>query len=149
MPDMQRLMAQMMGVDPGGQNLLGDLDDPAGLGSGGPPMNTFNFSGAGAANGGFPHFPGTGMATQKKSGVERYFPLIHAVSVLVLLVFVVGWWEPRLRSARWAGRALEQGWAGRWAGWGGRKGLWRGVKDESVGGVEGLVRSPPQDRGIG
>ncbi len=133
---MQRLMAQMMGVgeDPS-LNLLGDMDDPAGFG-GFPSMNPFAGL-SGAANGGFPAFPG---ATAKKSWVERYFPLIHAISVVLLLVFVVGWWEPYLRAARWAGRAIEQRWAGRWAGLSGRKGVWRGMKDELIGGVEMLVR---------
>lgn len=127
MPDMQRLMAQMMGVDPS-QNLLGEGNDPTA-----GPANPFDMSGL--ANG-FPAFPG---APARKSKVERYFPLIHAISVGLLLAFVVGWWEPSLRSTRWAGRALERGWAGRWAGLAGRKGMWRGVKDELMGGVEMLV----------
>ena len=140
MPDMQNLFAQMMGGgNPGGPNLLGDLNDPAGLGGGGGgggdfPPNMFG-------NGGFPAFPGMPAATsQKRSKVERFFPLIHAVSILVFLVFVAVWWEPSVRSSRWPGQ-LEQGLAGRWAALSGRRGVWRGVKDDLLGGVAGLVSS--------
>ena len=139
MPDMQRLMAQMMGVDPSGsgQNLLGDLDDPAGLGSNGngQPNDPFGFQGA--ANGGFPSFSGV---PTKKSKVERYFPSIHAVSVIALLVFVVAWWEPNLGPSKWTDRALKQSWTERWALLAGRRGMWRAMKGEVTAGVEVLVR---------
>ncbi|CAD6588564.1 MAG: hypothetical protein TREMPRED_005098 [Tremellales sp. Tagirdzhanova-0007] len=136
MPDIQRLMAQMMGADPSGtgQNLLGDLDDPAGLGNfgnGQPPKNPFDFPGAA-----FPSF--SGLPTKKKSRVERYFPLIHAVFVIILLVFVVAWWEPRLRSAKWTDRVLEQAWTERWALLAGRRGMWRAMKQDLSGGVQAL-----------
>ena len=139
MPDIQRLMAQMMGADPSGtgQNLLGDLDDPAGLGNfgnGQPPKNPFDFPGAA-----FPSF--SGLPTKKKSRVERYFPLIHAVFVIILLVFVVAWWEPRLRSAKWTDRVLEQAWTERWALLAGRRGMWRAMKQDLSGGVQALVCS--------
>lgn len=143
---MQQLMAQMMGMDPsaglgasvGGQDLVGDLDDSAGLGGSmaGSPMNPFNLPGA--TNGGFPAFPGM-QTVRRKSKVERYFPLIHAVSIAALLVFVVAWWEPSLKSTRWGVRNVNQNWAGRWAGLAGRKGIWRGIKDDISGGVQMLV----------
>ena len=135
MPDMQRLMAQMMGADSSGVgaglNLLGDLDDSAGLD--GRPMPPLNFPGAMNGLSGLP-------TIQKKSRVERYFPLIHALSVVALLVFVVGWWEPTLRSARWPTKTTSQGLTGRWAGLARRNGVWKGVQDELAGEVEVLVR---------
>lgn len=148
MPDISNLFAQMMGQSPGGAggpNLLGDLDDPAGLGG-----NPFDPNGAG----GMPSFPdlsqlanlgmgmggmgGMGMPQKGKGWVERSFPLIHALGVLALLAFVVGWWEPSIRLARWAG-AMESGVVPRWARLAGRRGGWGGAKSGLLGDVESLV----------
>lgn len=134
MPDMSRLLAQMMG-DPSlasgpnaqGQGMIGDVDDPAGLGGMGPggiPPNLSDlFGGAGAGDPSFPGFGGVGAGQQQGKGkVEKYFPLAHFISVILLAVFAVTWWEPALRMT--AAFRTENVWADRWAGFAGRvKGL--------------------------
>lgn len=134
MPDMSRLLAQMMG-DPSlasgpnaqGQGMIGDVDDPAGLGGMGPggiPPNLSDlFGGAGAGDPSFPGFGGAGTGQQQGKGkVEKYFPLAHFISVILLAVFAVTWWEPALRMT--AAFRTENVWADRWAGFAGRvKGL--------------------------
>ena len=161
MPDFQKMMAQMMGVDAGGpqQNLLGDLDDPAGLG-GAPGPNPFagmpgmgeggmpDFSALGGLGGlggmgGMPGMPG--MGGPRKSKVDKYFPLVHALSIFVLALFTVLWWEPTLRLTRY-GRlgGLDLAWADRWGGLAGKRGVLKGLKDDVLGGVEVLVRCQPR-----
>ncbi|ORX33504.1 hypothetical protein BD324DRAFT_684210 [Kockovaella imperatae] len=167
MPDMSRLLAQMMGGMSGppgqGQNLLGDLDDPAGLGTGGPfggagagaggaggmppmpPGMAEMFSGlnGGGAGGGFPGMPGMpglgggGGGGGSISKSQRYFPLIHAGLMLLLGLFTVIWWEPSLRGARLAGK-IDPWWARRWAGLAGRAGVVDGLREGLLGGVEVL-----------
>ncbi|WWC87157.1 uncharacterized protein L201_002043 [Kwoniella dendrophila CBS 6074] len=112
MPDMSQLLQQMMGgMNPNdSQRLLGDLDDPAGLGgpaSGGIPPGLF---GGGGGNGGDMPFPFPGMEglgglggfgggmIQKKSKSEKYFPLVHFVSIILLSLFTIIYWEPKLYS---------------------------------------------------
>ncbi|WVQ97736.1 hypothetical protein IAU59_004850 [Kwoniella sp. CBS 9459] len=119
MPDFSKLMAQMMGVPPdgagaGAQNLLGDVDDPAGLGGG--------FGGGGSAGSGFgagdSPFPFAipGMTPAPvKSKAAKWFPLVHFISIVLLSLFSVLWWEPTLR-ARSPLSGIDQGWSGRWAG---------------------------------
>ncbi|KAK8846682.1 hypothetical protein IAR55_005769 [Kwoniella newhampshirensis] len=134
-PDMSRLLAQMMGGDPssfggpgGGGNLLGDVDDPAGLGGGagvgGIPPNLFGPSGTD----GFPSFPGMpglgGAAAKPRSKAEKYFPLVHFVSIIVLSIFAVAWWEPALFKI--SPSSLLSTWSRRWAGLSGRRdSVWR------------------------
>ncbi|OCF41563.1 hypothetical protein I317_04575 [Kwoniella heveanensis CBS 569] len=123
MPDFSRLMAQMMGVSPDGmgtggpgQNLLGDVDDPAGLG--GVPPNLFGGLGAGGANSPFPFpsMPGMGIGPAPvKSKAAKWFPLVHFISIVLLSLFSVLWWEPTLR-AKSPLSGIDQGWSGRWAG---------------------------------
>ena len=146
MPDMSQLMAQMMGMQPPPGNLLGDMDDPAGLngspfgGDGGmppmPPGMAEMFSGMPGM--GMPGMPGA-QKTLTKS--EKFFPLVHALSMVVLALFSILWWEPSLRDARWAGK-VDSWWARRWAGLAGRPGWVAGLADELLGGVEMLVRRP-------
>lgn len=133
-PDMSRLLAQMMG-DPSlasgpnaqGQGMIGDVDDPAGLGGMGPggiPPNLSDLFGGAFADGpSFPGFGGAGAGQQQGKGkVEKYFPLAHFISVILLAVFAVTWWEPALRMT--AAFRTENVWADRWAGFAGRvKGL--------------------------
>ncbi|WVQ76692.1 hypothetical protein IAR50_006366 [Cryptococcus sp. DSM 104548] len=124
MPDMSKLLSQMMGDPslaggPAGQNLLGDMDDPAGLGAfgnaGGVPPNLF-----GGADGASP-FPFPGMQQQQgKSKVAKYFPLVHLVATLFLALFAVLWWEPALRSAS-AYQEEATTWSERWSGFSGRR----------------------------
>jgi len=159
MPDFQRMMAQMMGMEqpPTGQNLLGDLDDPAGLG-GAPPGNPFagmpGMDGTGMPDlsalgglgglggmggmGGMPGMPG--MGGPRKTKVEKYFPLVHAFSIFVLAIFTAVWWEPTLRLTRY-GRlgGLDLTWADRWGGLAGSRGVLKGLKDDVLGGIEVLV----------
>ncbi|ODN96512.1 hypothetical protein L198_04226 [Cryptococcus wingfieldii CBS 7118] len=125
MPDMSKLLSQMMGDPslaggPAGQNLLGDMDDPAGLGAfggaGGVPPNIF-----GGADGSSPFpFPGMQQQSQGKSKVARYFPLVHLVATLFLALFAVLWWEPALRSAS-AYQEEATTWSERWSGFSGRR----------------------------
>jgi hypothetical protein len=145
MPDMQKLLSQMMGGlgEGGGQNLLGDVDDPAGLG--GLPPNFGNMGGLGGMGAGsaFPGMPmgmgmGMDMGSQARSTVDRYFGLIHALGIMGLAMFIIGWWEPRLSATRWSGEILGS-WASRWSGLVGKKGFLRGLKAELIGGVESLV----------
>ncbi|WVF70156.1 hypothetical protein IAT40_004944 [Kwoniella sp. CBS 6097] len=126
MPDFSEIMAQMMGVGPDGmggavgQNLLGDVDDPAGLGGMGPggiPSNVFGPGGLGGASGDSPFpfsMPGMGPAPTK-SKAAKWFPLVHFISIILLSLFSVLWWEPTLR-ARSPLSGIDQGWSGRWAG---------------------------------
>ena len=152
MPDMSRLLAQMMGMEqpPAGQNLLGDMDDPAGLGST-PPFPGFpGFGGMGdiGGMGGLPPLPGMdglgmgmgmgGLGGRTKSTTERYFPIVHVLSMVALALLTVVWWEPSLRGARWAGK-VDSWWARRWGGLAGRQGWVKGLAEELLGGVESLV----------
>lgn len=134
MPDMSKLLAQMMG-DPSlasgpnaqGQGMIGDVDDPAGLGGMGPggiPSNLSDlFGGAGAGGPSFPGFGDAGMGQKQGKGkIEKYFPVAHFISVILLAIFAVAWWEPALRMT--AAFRTENVWADRWAGFAGRvKGL--------------------------
>ncbi|WRT65104.1 uncharacterized protein IL334_002046 [Kwoniella shivajii] len=126
LPDMATMLSQMMGrMGPssgpeGSQRLLGDLDDPAGLG--GLPPNLFGGGrGGDGGNGDMPFpFPGMGMGmgmggTTKKSKSERYFPMIHFISIILLALFTVGWWEPMIQS-RHLISAIEGNWIQRWSG---------------------------------
>lgn len=163
-PDFASMFSQMLGAGgplggPGlgdGQNRLlgngmgmgmGDMDDPAGLGGMPPGFPDFSalggFGGGGGGPDGMPSFPGfPGMgglgAPAKKSWIERIFPLLHTLSIIVLVGFVVVWWEPRLSSLR---GGLERTWVSRWSGLGGRKGrsVLEGVASGVLGGVEVLV----------
>jgi hypothetical protein len=156
MPDMSRLLAQMMGGAgagaPGAEgnmpNLLGmgDLDDPAGLG-GVPPLNANgmpNFPDMSA----FANMPGmAGMmpgmgAPQGKGWVEKLYPLIHFIGVLVLLAFAVVWWEPTIRAARWANKLDGETTLGRWARLAGRGGVRQVAASGMLGNVEVLVSRP-------
>lgn len=156
MPDFQKIMAQMMGLDPNATppNLLGDMDDPAGLG--GAPPNPFAGLGGGGPNGmpdlsalgglgGLGGMPGFGAAP-KRSKVDKYWGLVHFVAVLLLAAFAIVWWEPFLRAARSsrigsvvATSAGVSGWAGRWARLAGGRGVVRVIKDEFLGGIEVIV----------
>ncbi|WVW78795.1 hypothetical protein I302_100757 [Kwoniella bestiolae CBS 10118] len=135
LPDMSKLLQSMMGgIDPSqsGQRLLGDLDDPAGLGGssaagglGGIPPNLFGGGGDGQ-NGDMP-FPFPGMAglgglggQTKKTKSEKYFPLIHFISIVVLSIFTIIWWEPKIKKETSMITALEGGWVKRWSGLGQR-----------------------------
>ena len=159
MPDFQRMMAQMMGMEapPSGQNLLGDLDDPAGLGGAPPSGNPFagmpgmdgtgmpDFSALGGLGGlgGMGGMPGMGgMGGPRKTKVDKYFPIVHALSIFVLAMFTVVWWEPTLRLTRY-GRlgGLDLTWADRWGGLAGSRGVMKGLKEDVLGGVELLVSS--------
>ena len=150
-PDIQQLLSSMFGgMPPGGQpgqNLLGDLDDPAGLGSG--PANPFaalgnmpGMEGLGGMPpmGGMGGMPGFGGPV-KRGKVEKYFPLVHFLSIVVLAVFAVVWWEPSLRATRY-GRlnALDLSWADRWSGLAAGRGTLRVIKNDVLGGIELLVR---------
>lgn len=163
MPEMSRLLAQMMGgMDPtagaGGQNLLGDLDDPAGLG-GQPGPNVNPFAGLGGLGGlggmgdggglppnlfgeggfpGFPGMPGLGGAAQKTK-VAKYFPIAHVVAMGLLAVFSVTWWEPALRATRWGHLLDSGGIAGRWYGLAGGRGVVRLIKNDVLGMIEPIV----------
>lgn len=116
-PDMSQLFAQMMaGAGPGAggmpaDRLLGDLDDPAGLG--GPPPGFPDMSALGqmgGMGGGMPGFPG--MVAPRRSWIERVFPLIHALAMVLLVGFTVIWWEPRVGAGR--SGYIGRGWAERW-----------------------------------
>ncbi|OWZ71966.1 hypothetical protein AYX14_02642 [Cryptococcus neoformans] len=134
MPDMSKLLAQMMG-DPSlasgpnaqGQGMIGDVDDPAGLGGMGPGGILSNlsdlFGGAGAGGPSFPGFGDAGVGQKQGKGkIEKYFPVAHFISVILLAIFAVAWWEPTLRMT--AAFRTENVWADRWAGFAGRvKGL--------------------------
>lgn len=131
MPDMSQMFAQMMsgapppglgGMGGGGMpadRLLGDLDDPAGLNT--PPPGFPDFSalagGAGDGMGGMPGFPG--MVPTRRSWIERVFPLIHALAMVLLVGFTVMWWEPRVGAGR-VGH-IGRGWAARWGDLRGQK----------------------------
>ncbi|OCF59136.1 hypothetical protein L486_03637 [Kwoniella mangroviensis CBS 10435] len=130
MPDMSRLLQSMMGgftpngEGNGSQRLLGDLDDPAGLGgsgSGGLPPNLF---GGGGGEGGdmpfpFPGIGGMGLGgPTKKTKSEKYFPLIHFISVVVLSIFTIIWWEPKIKKETSLLTAIEGDWVKRWSGLG-------------------------------
>ncbi|WWD21991.1 hypothetical protein CI109_106479 [Kwoniella shandongensis] len=136
LPDMSRLLAQMMGGDPssfggapggGASNLLGDVDDPAGLG--GIPPNLFGPPGAGGGDmPAFPSFPGMpgfgGAASKPRSKAEKYFPLVHFISIILLSIFAVAWWEPALFKV--SPTSLLSTWPRRWAGLSGRRdSAWR------------------------
>ncbi|WVQ83966.1 hypothetical protein IAT38_006111 [Cryptococcus sp. DSM 104549] len=131
MPDMGRLLAQMMGDSSlaGGlpsQNLLGDVDDPAGLGGAGPGEILPNFFGGGAGADGMPPFPFPGMSgmggpSTRKTKVEKWFPLVHWAAVALLALFAVVWWEPALRAVA-PFKDENERWAGRWEGFAGRSG---------------------------
>ncbi|ORY25351.1 hypothetical protein BCR39DRAFT_544442 [Naematelia encephala] len=125
-PDISQLFAQMMGgMQPpgsGGPNLLGDLDDPAGLGLG-----------LGGAPFPFPGMPGLGPP-KEKSKIQRFWPLIHLLSVLALVAFTVVWWEPALHAASNGGWKIASGrWVNRWAGLQGSTGLWGKVRGLAAG----------------
>jgi hypothetical protein len=148
--DISNLLAQVTGQGGGagsGPGLLGGMNDPSGLGP-----NPF-----GPTEGDMPNFPdlsqlanlgmggmggmGMGAPQQGRGWVERAFPLVHAIGMLVLLAFVIGWWEPNIRLARWAGAIDSTGTIGRWARLAGRKGGWRGATSGFLGDVESLVSS--------
>lgn len=102
--------------------LLGDLDDPAGLST--PPSGFPDFSalaggaGGGAGGmGGMPAFPG--MVPPQRSWIERVFPLVHALAMVLLVGFTVIWWEPKIGSGR-VGH-IGRGWADRWGDLRGQK----------------------------
>lgn len=154
-PDIQQLLSSMFGgMPPGGQpgqNLLGDLDDPAGLG-GNPAANPFaalgnmpGMEGLGGmpGMGGMGGMPGFGGPV-KRGKVEKYFGLVHFLSIVVLALFAVLWWEPSLRATRY-GRlgALDLSWADRWSGLAAGRGTLRVIKDDVLGGIELLVRLQP------
>lgn len=156
MPDMSRLFAQMMGGAPPGSgpqggmpNLLGmgDLDDPAGLG-GTPPLNAagmpnFPDMSAFANMPGMQGMPGMGMgAPQGKGWVEKLYPLVHFIAILLLLAFATVWWEPTIRAARWADVVDDKSTLGRWARLAGRVGGRQVVASGVLGNVEVLVCLP-------
>ena len=152
MPDMSQLLAQMMGMPPptGAGNLLGDMDDPAGLGGARPGMPGMpgmdGMDGGGLPPGMAEMFnnlqsgaglPGFG-AVKPQTKSERWFPLVHAISMILLGLFCVIWWEPSLRGARFVGR-VDGWWARRWGGLIGQRGWLGSVTEELIGGVEVLV----------
>jgi hypothetical protein len=157
MPDFQKMMAQMMGMggEPG-QNLLGDLDDPAGLGGAPNPFaNPDLLSALGGAGGppgagglpgflGMPGMGGMGMGGGK-TRIDKYFPVVHFASVIVLALFTVIWWEPTLRSARFSGLGGMDKTLARWAGLAGGRGVVRVIKQEVLGGIEILASSESVD----
>ncbi|WWC59120.1 uncharacterized protein I303_101668 [Kwoniella dejecticola CBS 10117] len=141
MPDMGRLLSQMMGMGAGAggagmgdsQRLLGDLDDPAGLGGmggmggmGGLPSNLFGGPGSGDAGpgagvGDMPFsFPGFGGTPQRKSKSEKYFPIVHFISIILLSIFTIVWWEPKIKASTSLINAIEGDWSTRWSGLNGR-----------------------------
>lgn len=150
MPDMSQMFAQMMGGGgpPGlggaggmpADRLLGDLDDPAGLGvpsPGFPDLSALagGMGGMGGA-GGMPGFPG--MVPARKSWIERVFPLIHALAMVLLVGFTVMWWEPRVGAGR-VGH-IGRGWAARWGDLRGQKRFGDDFRISAlVRGVEALV----------
>lgn len=142
-PDMSQFFAQMMGQAPGStpaSNLLGDVDDPAGLGGAPPfPPDMSGFPGLGAM-GGMPGMPGMGMPAPSagKKWVERVFPVVHLLAMLALMAFAVVWWEPSLRSTRAFGQ-VDAGWGSRWGRLAGRKGTIGDLKSGLLGTVEVLV----------
>ena len=149
MPDMSQLLAQMMGGAPGGagfggQNLLGDLDDPAGLGGvggGGLPPGFPNLPLDGMPSfPGMPGMPGLGVPAGK-TWVERVFPLVHFLGTLLLLAFTVIWWEPSLWSRR--NPLSLGGWSDRWAALAGHGKRWE-LKSFSGSVVEVLVSDSGQ-----
>lgn len=160
MPDFQKIMAQMMGMDvPPSQNLLGDMNDPAGLG--GAPSNPFANSPFGQGGmpdlgslGGFPGMGGMGMPGMGMMGgggktkVDKYFPLVHFASIVVLALFSVVWWEPALRSSRSSILGGVGGTLARWAGLAGGRGVVRVIKQEVLGGIEVLVSRSIRDRDL-
>ena len=92
MPDMQQLLAQMMGGGGGGgggggPNLLGDLDDPVGLGMPQmPDMSALgNMGGLGDMGGMFP---------RPRNKVNKWFPLVHTLSTIMLALVAMFWWAP-------------------------------------------------------
>ena len=127
MPDFSRLLAQTLGMpESSTPNLLGDLDDPAGL-SGAPP---------------FPAgFPMAQAGSARPSRVDRFYPLVHLVSILALMAFVVVWWEPNIRLARWG---VSLSWRDRWSALSPQRNLLESLK-ETISGVERLVRPTPTD----
>lgn len=173
MPDMQAMLAQMLGVDPSAMGMgggaggpprlgMGDMDDPAGLGGGAgglPDLSALGGLGLGQGAGGmngFPSFPGLGGAfggpggaAPRKSKVERYYPLVHLLGVLGLVLFVMAWWEPQVLARRYPAVLSEVtglaggvgGWSKRWvlqSASGHKAGPWTDLKAR-LRGVQALV----------
>lgn len=131
-PDMANLFASLMGgagAAGGGPGLLGDGKemDPnanpfAGMGMD-PGQNPFAAMGmdpnANPFAGMMP--PGMGMGAPKPlTKAQRAFPIIHAICVIALVVFVAAWWEPTLSIVRMGTKAGVASWAVRWSTLGGR-----------------------------
>ncbi|KAL7423342.1 hypothetical protein Q5752_002645 [Cryptotrichosporon argae] len=146
-PDMSALL-NMLGAGPGGgvQNLLGDLDDPAGLNPpfGGMPdlsslgsLSSLGNLGGGGGGGGSAGPGGLfGSGPAPRTRAERALPLIHVAAVLALVGAVVVWWEPALRHAAGLG-ALGLGTWDRWASLSGRRAL-GGTLAADLGGLQPL-----------
>lgn len=156
MPDFQKMMAQMMGMEAPPQNLLGDLDDPAGLGGTPNPLGGNMFGQGGMpdlssmlGSGGMPGMGmGMGMGGPRgKTKVDKWFPVVHFASIVVLALFSVVWWEPTLRSTRGGVLGGVGGTLSRWAGLAGGRGVVRVIKQEVLGGIEVLVSWKPLIRG--
>ncbi|EIW68626.1 hypothetical protein TREMEDRAFT_69103 [Tremella mesenterica DSM 1558] len=137
--DMSQLFSQLFGAQSGGVGLLGDSERsdadfpqfPPGVGGEGlggfpslggmeglggfPGMenmgdlgNALGALGALSGNGGL---GGMGMVSVGKPWIEKVFPLVHAFTMIIFLVFCVGWWEPNA----WPGRNLQMiSWRDRW-----------------------------------
>lgn len=146
-PDMANLLASLMGGAPppgmggmggmGGPGLIGDSREgtPSSNPFGGmdPMQNPFagmpGFDGAPGQNpfdamAGMPGmagmFPGMGAPVQPPSKAARFFPAIHALCVLALVVFVAAWWEPALYHVFTGRENTIASWAARWSGLAGR-----------------------------
>jgi len=153
---MSQLLAQMMGGAGGmggmpADRLLGDMDDPAGIPSGGPQgfpdlASMMGSAGGLGGAGGFPGMPGMGAPT-KKSWIVRIFPLIHAIAMVLLVGFTIIWWEPKIGSRRYG--LVDRSWSDRF---GDLRGSKRSGDDFRIGaltrGVEVVVSfSTPAHKG--
>lgn len=125
MPDMAAMFAQMMqGMQgmPGAGGADGEMPNPfaalQGMGGGG-----MGGAGGGGMPPGFPGMggmgmPGMGMPEAPPSKAARRFPLLHALVIVALIVFIAVWWEPNLHMVRAGDMAARTvgDWARRWAG---------------------------------
>lgn len=118
MPDMASMFAQMMqGMQQAqGGGADGEMPNPfaalqgMGGGAGGMPP----FPGMGGM-GGMPGMPGMELPPSKAA---RRFPLLHALVIIALIVFIAVWWEPNLHMVRAGDLAARTAgdWARRWSG---------------------------------
>ena len=123
----------------GGGDFMAQLMASINSGGGAPGME-------GMATGGFPGIPTSPIPLTPKTKLDKLFPILHLVAMLLLASFAVGVWEPAIRNGNGVMEGMRSGGGVHWSGWGelGGHGSLGGVRSALRGnGLAQVVRPLP------